>query len=161
MFKVNRKSEYALIAVQHLARRARDGVTSVAELAQAESIPQDILAKVLQGLKHAGVLVAVKGASGGYRLARPPAEIYFLDVVRPFEEQLAVVSCQVDHATCERRGDCTLRAPMTALNTFVLQQFADLTMDMFMAPNKLAWHERTATPADQTPDHGPTCAAAG
>ena len=64
MFKVSRKSEYALIAIQHLARRARDGVTSVAELAQAENIPPDILAKVLQGLKRAGLLTAAKGAGG-------------------------------------------------------------------------------------------------
>ncbi len=60
MFKVSRKSEYALIAVQHLARRAQDGVTSVTELAQAENISPDIMAKVLQGLKRAGILSAVK-----------------------------------------------------------------------------------------------------
>ena len=137
MFKVSRKSEYALIAIQHLARRARDGVTSVAELAQAENIPPDILAKVLQGLKRAGLLTAAKGAGGGYRLSRPVKEIHFLEVVRPFEEQLCVVSCQNDHGGCERGGDCTLRDPMTVLNAYMLRQFADLTMDMFLSPHKL------------------------
>lgn len=143
MFKVSRKSEYALIAVQHLARRPQDDVTSVTELAFAENIPPDILAKVLQGLKRAGILCAVKGASGGYRLARPVKEIGFLDVVRPFEEQLAVVNCQNESGGCDRDGDCTLRDPMAVLNAFVLRQFSALTMDMFLSPHSLV-HGRSA-----------------
>lgn len=51
MFKVSRKSEYALIAVQHLCRQPRNTLISVAELAIAQNMPPDILAKVLQGLK--------------------------------------------------------------------------------------------------------------
>lgn len=139
MFKVSRKSEYALIAVQHLARRPPGGVVSVAELASAENIPPDILAKVLQGLKHAGVLIAAKGAGGGYRLTRPVHELQFLDVVRPFEEQLAVVACQNQSplGDCDRGVGCTLRDPMTVLNAFVLRQFANLTMDMFLSPHAL------------------------
>ncbi len=146
MFKVSRKSEYALIAVQHLARRARDGVTSVAELAQAENIPPDILAKVLQGLKRAGLLTAAKGAGGGYRLSRPVQNIDFLDVIRPFEEQLAVVTCQNDHGGCGRGGDCTLRDPMAVLNTFVLRQFTGLTMDAFLTPHRLAYGSHADVP---------------
>ena len=150
MFKVSRKSEYALIAVQHLARRARDGVTSVTELSQAENISPDIMAKVLQGLKRAGILSAVKGAGGGYRLAQPVEHIHFLDVVRPFEEQLAVVTCQVGNGGCDRGGDCTLRDPMTVLNAYVLRQFASLTMDMFLSPHKLLTGTHMDTPASET-----------
>jgi Rrf2 family protein len=134
MFKVSRKSEYALMAVQYLGRQPRDAIISVAELSVAESIPQDILAKVLQGLKRAGVLTATKGAGGGYRLARSVAEIRFLDVVRPFEEQLAVVNCQSSAPDCDRHDCCSLRDPMTTLNAFVLRQFETLTMEMFVTP---------------------------
>lgn len=147
MFKVSRKSEYALIAVQHLARRARDGVTSVAELAQAENIPPDILAKVLQGLKRAGILTAAKGAGGGYRLARSVHEILFLDVVRPFEEQLAVATCQNGHGGCTR-SDCTLRDPMAVLNAYVLKQFTGLTMDSFLSPHKLVHGSNSDMPVN-------------
>jgi Rrf2 family protein len=132
MFKVSRKSEYALIAVQHLAHHARAGVVPVAEIAHAQEIPADILAKVLQGLKHAGIVVAAKGASGGYRLSRPPAEIRFLDVVRPFEEHLALAPCQNEHGC--KRTICSLRGPMAALNDFLLQQVADIRMDAFLTP---------------------------
>ena len=131
MFKVSRNSEYALIALQHLIRAPGDGLVSVAELASAQRIPRDILAKVLQGLKRAGVLTAAKGVGGGYRLARPAEQIHFLDVVRPFEEQIAVVCCQSSRGECDRDEDCTLREPMQVLNTFVMRQFEGLTMDLF------------------------------
>lgn len=131
MFKVSRKSEYALMAVQHLGRQPRDAIVSVADLAVAEGIPPDILAKVLQGLKRAGVLTASKGAGGGYRLSRSVAEIRFLDVVQPFEEQLSVVSCQGQMADCDRFLCCSLREPMSLLNAYVMRQFESLTMEMF------------------------------
>lgn len=137
MFKVSRKSEYALMAVQYLGRQPRDAIVSVADLAVAEGIPPDILAKVLQGLKRAGVLTATKGAGGGYRLSRPVAEIRFLDVVQPFEEQLAVVACQGQATACDRLLCCNLREPMSLLNAYVMRQFETLTMDMFVQGPRL------------------------
>jgi Rrf2 family protein len=133
MFKVSRKSEYALLAVQVLSQKSPGALVSVADLAASEAIPQDILAKVLQGLKRAGVLEAAKGSGGGYKLARPVAEIRFLDVIRPFEEQIAVVACQ-DLTGCDREDHCRLRDPMAVLNAFVMRQIETLTMDLFLAP---------------------------
>jgi Rrf2 family iron-sulfur cluster assembly transcriptional regulator len=135
MFKISRKSEYALLAVQVLARKSPESLVSVAELATTEFIPPDILAKVLQALKRTGVLEAAKGSGGGYKLARPLAEIRFLDVVRPFEEQMAVVACQ-DGSTvaCDRERGCQLRDPMAVLNAYIMRQVETLTMDLFLAP---------------------------
>ena len=133
MFKVSRKSEYALMSVQHMARLPAGCVVSVTDLAAAEHIPADVLAKVLQGLKRSGILAAIKGNGGGYQLARPIAEIRFLDVVAPFEEQLGVVSCQNAPGGCEREGVCKLRDPMGVLNVWLMQQFSTLTMELFVA----------------------------
>lgn len=153
MFKVSRKSEYALIALQHMSRQPREALVSVAEMAQVEGIPPDILAKVLQGLKRVGILAATKGAGGGYRLARPLTEIRFLDVIRPFEDQIAVVSCQLANfdgrADCERADACSLRDPMSVLNAFVIRQFESLTMDMFISPHAYLHGQRDDHPRDE------------
>lgn len=148
MFKVSRKSEYALMAIQHMARLEPDAVVSVADLAAQEGIPADLLAKVLQGLKKAGLLVASKGAGGGYRLARPAGEIRFLDVVRPFEEQIAVVSCHSPVTDCQRTDACSLRDPMSVLNAYLMRQFEQMTMELFVSPHTwLTSGTRTTTPA--------------
>ncbi|MSQ84039.1 MAG: Rrf2 family transcriptional regulator [Myxococcales bacterium] len=146
MFKVSRKSEYALIAVQYLAATYGGNVVSVTDLAGQCHVPVDVLAKVLQGLKRAGIVRAVKGAGGGYGLARPLAEIRFLDVVHPFEDTLAVVTCQMPNTECERSDNCSLRDPMALLNAYIIRQFEALTMDMFVAPHQwLASATRTGT----------------
>ncbi|MBI5608793.1 MAG: Rrf2 family transcriptional regulator [Deltaproteobacteria bacterium] len=151
MFKVSRKSEYALMAIQHMARLAPDAVVSVADLAAQEDIPADLLAKVLQGLKRAGLLIASKGAGGGYRLARPAGEIRFLEVVRPFEEQIAVVSCHSPVTDCQRTDACSLRDPMSVLNAYLMRQFEQMTMELFVSPHTwLTTGPRTTTPAEAT-----------
>lgn len=144
MFKVSRRSEYALIALGHLSRRPSDALVPVAEVAAAEQLPPDLLAKVLQSLKRAGIVEASKGAGGGYRLSRPIAEIRFLDVVRPFEDQIAAAESHLaglaHHGTSDlgqsklspERADA-LRAPLAFLHAFVLRQFEGLTVDMCLA----------------------------
>lgn len=148
MFKVSKKSEYALMAVQHMARLPIGKVVSVADLGAAEHIPAEILAKVLQGLKRSGILIATKGPGGGYKLSRPTAEIRFLDVVAPFEEQLGVVSCQNSPGECDREGECKLRDPMGVLNLWLLQQFSGLSMELFASQSTSA-HQATLATAVQ------------
>ena len=139
MLKVNRKSEYALMTVQHLGALPKDTQLSAQQLAEALQAPEDLLAKVLQGLKRAGVLRASKGTGGGYRLAVPLGQLRFLQVIAPFEEHLAMVSCcetperGADGALCERYASCGVREPISALNQLIQLQMADLTMERFLA----------------------------
>lgn len=76
---------HALYAVIELARADEDNPVSVASIAQRHNIPETALAKVFQRLVHTGLVVGMRGPHGGYRLARPSAEISVLDVVRGFE----------------------------------------------------------------------------
>lgn len=138
MLKVNRKSEYALMTVQHLGALPEGTQVAAQQLAEDLQVPEDLLAKVLQGLKRAGVLRASKGSGGGYRLARPLTQLRFLDVIGPFEEHLAMVACcetptrPSATASCERLGSCGVREPITALNQRIHLQMAELTMDRFL-----------------------------
>lgn len=123
------------MAVQHMARHRStcSGRVSVASMAQSEQIPQPLLAKVMQGLKRAGLTVSVKGVGGGYQLARPLAEILFLEVVAPFEDQLALVDCaDGSSGECERLDCCSLQDPMKTLNRFLMTQLSKLTMADFL-----------------------------
>lgn len=76
---------HALYAVIDLARASEDDPMSVASIAQRHHIPETALAKVFQRLVRSGLVVGMRGPHGGYRLARPPAEITVLDVMGAFE----------------------------------------------------------------------------
>lgn len=132
MLRLSKKSEYALMATLHLGQLPEGGRAAVTVIAAARSLPRGLLAKVMQDLKRAGLVTSTKGVSGGYQLARPLAEILFLDVVRPFEENMALVDClHAEQAPCARFEQCTIRDPMATLNQWFLGQLRGLSMAQF------------------------------
>jgi Rrf2 family protein len=84
--KLNAKTEYALLAMVQLAEEHALGQpASMRLLAERQPIPDGFLVQILQDLRRAGLVTSTRGATGGYRLARPPAEITLGDVVCAME----------------------------------------------------------------------------
>ena len=98
MMQFNRKTEYALLSVEYMARKESTvsvpkRVTSTREIADVYRIPYPLLAKVLQKMAAKGAIRAVHGTKGGYVLAKKAAEISVADVVEIFEGPVAVADC--------------------------------------------------------------------
>jgi Rrf2 family cysteine metabolism transcriptional repressor len=80
--RVSAKAEYACIAMLELALNYGDPQPMrVKAIADAHGIPQRFLVQILLQLKGAGLVVSLRGAAGGYQLARPPREIRLADIV--------------------------------------------------------------------------------
>ena len=79
--KLTRASSYALHAAAYMAGQRKGSPTPSHLIAQKRGIPERFLLKVLKPLVSAGLLYSVKGPHGGYRLARPAADISMLDVL--------------------------------------------------------------------------------
>jgi Rrf2 family protein len=82
---LTRTACYGLIAVKHLAEQPRESSVSAKDLADFHGFPQEALAKILQRLVRAGLLLSHHGIKGGYSLARDPHQISVLDVIRAIE----------------------------------------------------------------------------
>jgi Rrf2 family protein len=89
-----------------LAALPSDGALPAAKLAEYHGVPPAYLAKHLQALARAGLLETVKGPRGGYRLARPPAEITVLDVVEAIDGDEPAFRC----TEIRRRGPTAMPA---------------------------------------------------
>src|SRR5262245_7215446 len=80
--KISAKAEYACLAVLALAgHRPDDPPVRIREIAETHGIPERYLVQILLHLKGAGLVVSTRGASGGYRLARPPDRISLGEVL--------------------------------------------------------------------------------
>ena len=80
--KISAKAEYACLAVLALARHEQGAPPMrIREIAEANGIPERYLVQILLRLKRAGLVTSVRGASGGYRLARPAAQISLREVL--------------------------------------------------------------------------------
>ena len=102
---LNSTAQMGLRAVVHLARQAPDVLTPVEAVAEALDLPRNYLSKTLATLRRAGVLHSGRGPTGGFRLARPAADITLADVVAPFARP-GNHRCLLGRAECRDDNPC-------------------------------------------------------
>lgn len=102
---LTRKGKYGLKALVHLARLPEGELSFVNDIATANRIPKKFLDAILGELRNAGFVQSRKGKDGGYRLARPAAEITMGHVIRVLDGPLAPFPC-ASHTRYERCEDC-------------------------------------------------------
>src|ERR1700730_13309503 len=86
--RVSAKAEYACIAMVHLALHHRDPVpVRIKAIADAHGIPQRFLVQILLQLKTAGLVASVRGASGGYQIAKSPEKISLAAVINAIDDR--------------------------------------------------------------------------
>jgi Rrf2 family cysteine metabolism transcriptional repressor len=104
------KAEYGVRLMVELGRRAGDAPeeaepVALAAVAEAELLPLSYLEHLVAKLRQAELVTSVRGAHGGYRLARPASEIAMLDVVEALEGPIAPMECF--HSDREGRVLCS------------------------------------------------------
>jgi Rrf2 family protein len=102
------KAEYGVRLMVELGRQDGDGPTSLKAIADAEGLPLAYLEHLVARLRRAGLVDSVRGAHGGYTLARPPAEIPMDEVVLALEDAIAPMECFVNaptRVTCSHQVD--------------------------------------------------------
>ena len=90
--RVSAKTDYAIRAALELAAATDDKPVKGERIATAQAIPLRFLENILMQLRHAGLVDSRRGADGGYRLARPAADVTLADVIRAIDGPLAGVS---------------------------------------------------------------------
>ncbi len=108
--KLSRKSEYALRAVRYLSGLPKGTLGSINEVAEAEQVPREFLAKILQDLTAAKILTSHRGVTGGYGMAREPKTVSFLNVIEAIDGQLYINMCTEPKAcVCKPSTKCNFR----------------------------------------------------
>ncbi len=108
VLRISRKIDYGLRAMIYLASIPADEVVPFREIARRMEVPEDFLAKILKSLVDEGIVRSARGPHGGYQLARPAAEVSFLDVIEAVEGPVALNVCLDDEEGCAREDICTM-----------------------------------------------------
>jgi Rrf2 family protein len=87
--RLSSRSEYALLALVHLARQEEGSRVTVDNIAKAQAIPRQFLEQILLALKHARYVRSAQGQRGGYRLAKPARKITLAEIVRLLDGPIA------------------------------------------------------------------------
>ena len=153
MIILSKLADYGVIVATHLATHA-DRQATAAAVAVATRLPQATVAKLLKALAHAGLVVATRGAAGGYRLARAAAEISVAEVVAAIDGDIGMTQCSVHVDDCERTTYCPTRPHWAAINRAVGTALAAVTLDDMISP--FAFLPAAAPRADAVPETAST-----
>lgn len=132
------------MALKYLAEQASSGAQSAKEIAEAYHIPSQLLAKILQTLTRAGLLVSHAGTNGGYSLARPASAISAFEVIRAIDGPLFITSCITIHGTCDLAGHCTIKEPLRKVNDSIKDLLSGIRIGDLVEPADVAQVESGA-----------------
>ena len=129
MLKLSKRADYALMAVNHLARHYGQGSYSARDIARQYRMPVGLLAKVLQRLAQQQLVRSQQGVNGGYALAQAPDSISALDVISAIDGPVRIVSCNTTaRGECEQTPTCTVKGPMLLVNERIVDALGSLSV---------------------------------
>lgn len=140
MFQFNRKVEYGLAIIAHMARDDTRDLHSARSIAEATHIPFDMVTKCLQRLHKRGMCAAVQGKHGGYRLILDTGSVSLGQFIRAVFAPIAVADCIAKESAsdCQLLPSCELRGPMQRLNEHIEALLDDLSLAEFLQPDEPA-----------------------
>jgi Rrf2 family protein len=127
--KISTKIRYGTRAMVELAVRYGEGPIELKEIAKKENISLKYLEQVINPLRADGLVKAVRGAKGGYSLAKPPSEICLYDVIETLEGPLNLLDCLHDTKACQKVSSCVTREIWKAVSDAMSKIFYSVTLE--------------------------------
>jgi Rrf2 family protein len=130
---ISQKTRYALRALLYLVEMGHGAPVQLGAIAATQQVPRKYLELIMLDLKRAGIVTSVRGPAGGYRLARPAAEISFGEVIRTLEGPIALVPCASVNfyakcGDCHDEATCAIRKVMLVVRDTSAQILDNLSL---------------------------------
>jgi len=127
MLKISKLADYATVIMQWLSTHDDDRF-SAAMVSERIGIAVPTVSKVLKLLSDAGLVVATRGAQGGYVLSRPARAVSIAEIITAIDGQLAMTECSVENHACRRDQCCDMRSNWRYINNVVFDVLSRLTL---------------------------------
>ena len=137
--KISTKGKYGLRAMIDLAQYSEQEAVSISSIAQRQKISESYLEQLVAKLKKAGLVASIRGAAGGYRLARPAAGISVGDVLRALEGDVRAVICTAQtEEGCEGEELCVTKYVWQRINESIEKTVDEMMLDQLVAESRKA-----------------------
>lgn len=132
MNKINRKLEYALIALKHMKTKSPGELSTAKEISQQFHIPFDATARVMQILAQKQILKSEQGVNGGYQIVKDLNKLSLGELMEFILGPVLLAKCllkddlqkNLKESPCEVIEHCSIMSPMSNLNR-KLNEFYD------------------------------------
>jgi Rrf2 family protein len=127
--KLSTKGRYGVTAMFDLAAHGNGEPITAAEISQRQSIPLAYLEQLLAKLRKAKLVKTVRGPSGGYALAKKPAQVSIGDIIRATDGPIALADCLPSASTCPKSGCCSTRSLWRNLSGKITRVFDSTNLE--------------------------------
>lgn len=138
--KLSTRGRYGLKAMFQLALHYGEGPISLKNVANEQEISENYLEQLVAQLRKSGLLESVRGAQGGYMLAKAPSEITVGNVLRILEGDMAPADCILDDELykCNREEECVTKLVWLKIRDSIDEVIDTITLkDMVEEHNKI------------------------
>ena len=125
MLKITKKTEYALIALSHIA--SNDALVRSIDISEKYSIPKELMAKTLQLMAKVGYIKAIKGPNGGYQSNINLDDISLKKFIESIEGPLGLIDCQISEE-CTQIDFCNIKKPIKRINDNLLNFLDNISL---------------------------------
>ena len=126
--KISTRGRYGTRMMLDLAAHHNQGPTPLREIAKRQDLSVKYLEQLIIPLKAAGYIRSVRGARGGYTLARKPDKISVGQIIKVLEGGLSLVDCVEDPKVCEREKNCPTRDIWLRMSERLMEELSSLTL---------------------------------
>lgn len=134
--KLSTRTRYGTRLMLELGRRYGLGPVFLSSIAGSEHISEKYLSQIILPLKASGLVVAHRGAHGGYELSRMPSGITMDQIVCALEGELMLVDCFTDRESCARVHECVTRELWQSVRQSMIDSLKKVTLDDLVKKSK-------------------------
>lgn len=134
--KLSTKGRYGVRLMVDIAEHSGEGPVFLKDIAMRQDISEKYLWHLTAVLKTAGLINSIRGAHGGYILARKAADITLKDIVVPLEGSMCLVACVDNPSVCKRAGTCATREIWTDTSKKISEVLTSCTLDAMVEKQK-------------------------
>lgn len=155
--KITAQEEYGLRCLVAVARgKAEDKPVTIGKIARLEGLSTQYVAKLMNVLKHHGLVVSVRGLCGGFRLAQPCGQIAVIEVLQALGGGFDMTSEHIcshfpgKQPSCIHLGDCSVRPMWVIIQRHITEFLQHLTIQDLLAEEAAASARMTQYMKDVT-----------
>jgi Rrf2 family protein len=133
--ELTRRADYAVRAALALAEAGSERL-SVRQVATERGIPPAFLPRIMADLARGGLVEATPGRTGGYRLARPAAEISLLDIIDAVDPNVRRRTCVLRGGPCQLNGVCSVHDVFATVQIGVIETLGRATLGALVVSDR-------------------------
>ncbi|MCI6677212.1 MAG: Rrf2 family transcriptional regulator [Clostridiales bacterium] len=135
--KLTSKGRYGLRAIVDLAIHSEQEPVSIKSISMRQGISERYLEQIIAKMKRSGLVESVRGAAGGYHLAKNPSDISVGDILRCLEGDLSIVNCpEINETKCEVSQLCVTKYVWQKINGSIQHTINHITLDELVEQSK-------------------------